>query len=263
MRARMAFARHSAAREASPRVYWQPTDLGAALKAWWHAGDHGTPNMVDDGAGLISSWKDRIAAIDVVATTTARPTWAAASFNAAFAGVTFDGVANTLRGTTLTGLPVGATSGEIFAAASATAGGANRQVVNYGGISANLLRRLQDVSDKLRASDGSVLSDSLGSLVPLGILCGIFTATTVQSRLNGVDSAAAAGAAVNTGTTRIAIGANNNTAAGNFWVGAIRHVLITAALTATQREQLEGWLAWDANMVALLPASHPYKGVAP
>ena len=56
---------------------WSPYLLNpSVLKAWWNADDHGTSYMTDDGAGLISSWIDRIGNVAVTGTTTQRPTWA-------------------------------------------------------------------------------------------------------------------------------------------------------------------------------------------
>lgn len=216
--------------------------LVAPMVAWWNADDHGTPNMTDDGAGLISSWKDRIGGLELTAATTARPTWGAAALNSA-SGIAFDGAANTLRGTTLTGLPVSATPGQILALS--TDGTSGRILCEYGGTSGGTLRRLYDSGNTVRASDGTVSSTAVGpTWSGPAVAAAIFGLTTVDARMNGVaQSPGGTGATLNTGTTRFAIGSSDATTAGSFWSGVVRHVIITTALTTAEQQKIEGYLA--------------------
>ena len=123
---------------------FSPYDLGRdILRNWWSADDHGTARMTDDGAGLISSWTDRIAGLAVTAVTAARPTYGATAL-AGRPALTFDGVANCLASTSLTNMPTGAQDGEIWAlfsqAAAAPADTGNRDLIRYGGTSADTCR---------------------------------------------------------------------------------------------------------------------------
>jgi hypothetical protein len=40
-------------------------------------------------------------------------------------------------------------------------------------------------------------------------------------------------------------------------------VVYNGALTAPQRQQVEGYLAWKWGLVNNLPAAHPYKKISP
>jgi hypothetical protein len=51
---------------------------------------------------------------------------------------------------------------------------------------------------------------------------------------------------------------------GRPWVGFISEVLCyNTALTLSQRQQIEGYLAWKWALVSLLPSTHPYKTIVP
>jgi hypothetical protein len=274
MRARMAFAMHAPALQTPPAtVPWVPTDLGAALKAWWNADDHGTANMTDAGAGLISAWKDRVGGLNTTATTTARPTWAATSFNSAFASLTFDGVANVLAGVGAAYasiLPVGATAGEIWGLADQTeTAGSNNNLFGYGGTSASgrvLARVLVTATSRARISDESVtLTDTAATFSGPTIIGGAWAGTVESGRINGsaFTPATATITSLNTSAAGLLkIGSRINPVSV-WWKGGIRHVLVTTALTLAQQQQLEGWLAWDGGITSKLPAGHPYKSVRP
>lgn len=245
--------------------FWTPYNLGLdQLRAWWSADDHGTSRMTDDGAGLISTWVDRINGVSVTATTSARPTWASNSYNSAYAGLTFDGTANCFVSTSFAAFPTGAVAGEIWGlvSQSAIAGGGTRYLAVYGGpirsLIVNTVLSFQVFADAL-------LTDLGGARTGNFILGGNWAGTTEGGRINGADTnpATAVIGTLNTGTTRFRIGAINNASAANFWQGVIRHVFVTTTLTVAQRQQLEGWLAWDAGLTSLLSASHPYKNRRP
>jgi hypothetical protein len=51
---------------------------------------------------------------------------------------------------------------------------------------------------------------------------------------------------------------------GRPWVGFISEVLCyNTSLTLSQRQQIEGYLAWKWALVPLLPSTHPYKTIVP
>jgi len=253
----------------TPTDLFTPLHLGSKLKAWWSADDHGTGDMTDDGAGLISSWKDRIGGMDLTATLGARPTWAATSFNSAFPGVTFDGVANCLASTSLGTIPTGATGGEIFSVLSQDSTIGTLFGVMYGGVSGATARALVSVFSaalKFRLSDGATpITDTIVVFSGPKIVSGAWSGTTETGRIDGRNTtpSSATIATLNTDTTRFRMGSNNANTAAFFWNGKFRHLIVTTILTAEQRINLEGWAAWDSNLTSVLPSSHPYKLVAP
>lgn len=249
---------------------WDPYVLPrSVLKAWWSADDHGTANMTDDGAGLISSWIDRISGITTTAVTSARPTWSATSFNSAYPGITFDGVANCLVNTSFAALPQTSTPGEMWAIANYASndGSLACVVFRYGTTGSAACRDIrQGTLNQARISDGaSFLDDTAIVFSGNHILGGMWSDTTMSGRVDGRDlnPASLTVATLNTGNTRLRIGASNSTSAATFMHGVIRHLFITTTLTSLQRQQLEAWLAWNSNLQTLLPTSHPYYSVRP
>lgn len=236
---------------------WTPYDLGpGSLAAWWSADDHGTARMTDDGSGLISSWSDRIGGLAVTGTTTARPTWTATALNGAKAGLTFDGTANTLATTTLTGLPTGAVAGEMWAVLSQARAGSvsgNFAAVRYGGATDGTFRGLGRVNgagntNRARvAVDGTTAANILDDGVQdFGgasghVLRGQFSGTTLTGELDGTafsTSPASGVTTLATGTTRLRLGANTSGTAGNFWQGVLRHIIILRGLLPAKEEGL-------------------------
>ncbi len=251
------------ARQVPKTGQWTPLALGTSLAAWWSADDHGTANMTDDGAGLISSWKDKVGAMDATAVTTARPTWAATSFNSAYAGLTFDGVANCLVSTTLTTLPTGATAGDMYVVCSPVTSATTLVLAQYGGTTASTTRRIHKAStDNAAVMDTTVTGRN--NIVTLGphIIEGTWAGIVQDGYVDGAHmdvNAPAVIATLATGTTRLRLGANNGTSAAAFFAGVLRHIFITTTLTLVQRQRLEGWMAWDGGIPSNLPANHPYR----
>ena len=63
-------------------------------------------------------------------------------------------------------------------------------------------------------------------------------------------------------TQSTAIGYNQLTASRG-WIGAYSEVIFANGLTNTEKELIEGYLAWKWGLEANLPASHPYSTAAP
>jgi hypothetical protein len=266
MRAHMAFAMRAPAFAAPAAPPWTPLDLGASLKGFWNADDHGTANMTDDGAGLISSWKDRVSALNCTGAAALRPTWAATSFNSVYPGVTFGGT-QYLVAATVGSLPAGATAGEIWFSAhnKTAAGGSNMFAFSYGG-NATLMRAIfRNSTNRAVLHDAAASTANTAALWDAASFMGGFWAGTTQDgRQNGSPwSAPGTITSLNTGTAGVAIGARKNATPDAPFGGTLRHILVTLTLTALQRQQMEGWLAWDAGMSALLPVGHPYKSARP
>lgn len=249
---------------------WSPYRLPRSIfNAWWCADDHGIALlMTDDGAGLISSWTDRIGKLAITAATSARPTYGAAVFNSAYAGLTHDGIANCLVSTTLTTLPTSSTAGWAMVLVSSTSVAALAQIMTYGGTANGTLRSLRQTSGNSgQASDGTTgTAGPANVFVGAHMLYGDWSGTAENCYVDGTIAASSPATigSLNTGTTRIRLGASNGTSAANFYNGIVRHCLIgTGTLSTANRQRLEGWLAWDSNLTSVLPSSHPYKLVRP
>jgi len=226
--------------------------------------------MTDDGAGLISAWKDRISGVNLTATTTARPTWAASSFNTSYAGVTFNGTTNTLATTAFTALPTGATAGNIaiMVSQNSSAGplfflfGYGQEGIhsrNVGGYPTGGIGHL-NIGDS-----NTQLDDTSASFIGNHLAVGEWSGTTMRGWLDGsaTNPASVSTISINTATTGGCRIGSRMESATFFFTGAVRHVFVTTLLTTLQRQQLEGWLAWGSGLQSLLPAGHPYKSMRP
>lgn len=257
------------------RKRWEPTQLGAGLAAWWSAQDYAL--MTDDGAGLISSWKDRVTGLAVTATTTARPTWGSRTLGESTAGandgiapgIRFDGVANFFVTTVLTALPTGSTPGELWAVCLPTTTGSASRVAGYGTSGASASRAIwKSGTDKAEVTDGTVGNQSAAS-VALGvghIVGGNFSGTSMNGFLDGVagTSNPSVISALNTPATRLRIGADVGTTPSVFYPGVVSDVMIlSGVLSTSDRQKLEGYFAWQRGLASMLPNSHPYKNQAP
>lgn len=81
-------------------------------------------------------------------------------------------------------------------------------------------------------------------------------------RINGSPDLTYTFASVNTDATAGALGGRANNS--NYFQGHIQAAIAGSALpTDDEAQRLEGWAAWEFNLVSLLPADHPYKNEAP
>lgn len=247
--------------------YWDPWDLRDELYAWWNADDYGSSLMTDDGLGRISSWKDRKYRINLTAATTARPTYGATAFNGAKKALAFDGTANTLATTDLSLIPTADVPCEVWALFDFTApfGTAQaRNLFSWGGLSGatRRLMNLQNTTAPLfNVGNGATNTINYAGTAPdlygkfAKIIGARWSGTVQNARYDGRPSLVGdtTVASLATGTSRFRLGSNNANTAGNFFYGPIRQFLITKILSASNRLRMEGWLAWDGGVQAVLP----------
>lgn len=233
---------------------WTLDRLGAALLADWNADD------LADGA--VTTWTDAASSLaPTQGTADARPVKAADSFNGR-AGVTFDGTDDELTLSSVTTIPTGSTAGEIWALVSFNSSANVEQVISYGGTGSATNRQLRKgASNLINGSDGAATATGPSCVGPH-----IVGLSFKGTALNGwMDGTAFSGnpttiATLNTGTTRLRIGANVGTTAGQFLGGVIRRIIVTAELTTDQRQRVEGFLALEGGIQTNLPVDHPYRG---
>lgn len=118
-----------------------------------------------------------------------------------------------------------------------------------------------NTSSTLISQRANVLGNTTGTFTRGTVFqaCTIYNGTNVITYLNGTGSTASASTGT-FGITRYLI--TNATTAFNAFLGTagIMHEMIayTDALTTTQREQVEGYLAWKWRITADLPVGQPY-----
>lgn len=122
------------ATQANVSVIQSPVDyLGTNLKAWWNA-DYST-YLTYDADNYVTSWRDIISNIDLVATSNARPLYQSNGFGETVATVLFDGNENYLSANSgLGNLPIGASNCEIWLLIESTNTSTNgaEVLLNYG-----------------------------------------------------------------------------------------------------------------------------------
>ncbi len=252
-------------------IQWVPSLLGAALISLLDAAD---ASKITAAGGLVSSFRDHAGIDFVQATGAAQPGWDGsalsfdgsndflqpAAFPTAWPRTTLESwvwcvAENNLPGATLPGrtaFSYGTTS---------TRRGVSRTILtDGGGVQRNRFQAL--------ATSTLGLNDTVTDLdgVFIGGARYVAGGASLAARLNGADTTPATAAqAFNTSATSTVarIGANCGTAAGAFWSGRWFAGAITGALTNTQRDLLEGWLAWRTGAQAKLAAGHPYKAYRP
>ena len=82
--------------------------------------------------------------------------------------------------------------------------------------------------------------------------------------LNGSQTGSNLASPTISGSGTIMIGAYRDSAPANFYVGTMNEVLLySTTLSSTQRQQVEGYLAWKWGLQSNLPNSHLYKSYPP
>lgn len=243
----------------------------SVIKSWVSADDHSSSVlMTDDGAGLISSWKDRQQALTYTGTTTARPTWSATSFNSAYPGVTFDGSATNLASGAITALPNTTTSGAVCMLVDSTIAvgvAGTGCFYGYGATGSHASRQLERTLNSSAAQ--LLITDNTTNIRETGtsffgptIICALFDSVTLTIRINGAAGTQTATAmAFNTNAGgRSRIGADSATAAATFATGVFcEGMVLSGTITTAQFQQIEGYWAWTKGLTTLLPSDHPYK----
>lgn len=230
-------------------AYSGPEGIGGLLQwdellAWWDASE----GITVTGSG-VSAWVGRKRGYTLVqATDAARPAYSATGFNGS-PGLTFDGTADYLS---MESQPFGSDDGnfEVWAvlqndAAGATAG--NKFAVTIGAPSAsgNMVRNTNNV---MRSTTGaSAVAEATGPFASRHVVRSIFKTGQISIAVDG-------GTAVTTavdpaiGSTRTRVGSNISDAAGAFWLGKVRDVIVTSLLTTAKASDLQTFLLSRRNL---------------
>jgi len=232
---------------------WSPLDLGSKLIAWWDA-SHG----VTLSGNQVTAWTDRKSGHSLTqATSSARPTWSATSFNGA-PGLTFDGSDDELTGTgagLLAALPSGSSPSELWGVVQQDAPGSDagvRHLGGYGGVGAldrRILTRSQSPgpvsTGGLQFGDGSAnrvagMPDS-ASLQSRHVMRGVYLSTGGTYHQDGsIGNTVAATPA--TTASRLRIGGSTQAVANLLWQGKVRDYMVTLPLTSDEAAKLLAFL---------------------
>jgi hypothetical protein len=203
----------------------------------------------------------------VTASSTARGTWGVNSFNSAYPGITLDGIANCYATTSLGPLPVGSAPGAmIWVGTIANPGSTNGQIVSYGTGAGTTRTIRQSTAGFYGVSDSSNTVSASASNFSPAIVYGDWSGTVENGYMNG---AAFSGnpktiGSLNTGATRLRVGANVSASPGGFTPSVVSDVMILSGVPSiADRQRLEGYFAWNRGLANVLPAKHPYKGAPP
>lgn len=254
---------------------WIPTDAATAPQAWARA--RKTSNLTLTGSS-VDSWviDGSIGGTLSQSTAASKPTYSATGF-ASRPGITFDGTDDSLDATVSLNYLRLVTGATIAMAARTTTTVGTRRAITVSTASDVVTRmgiRLGGGVIQIigaGGTDGAAFTSYNVGVPPTtdAVYVGIInhaTSTAVGS-INGTASTPGAftssGATSDTASARRRLGQAINGAA-DFWSGAIAEYLIfPAALSTSDRQKLEGYLAWANNTVSALDGSHPYKSVAP
>lgn len=223
-----------------------PSTLGTLLLGWW---DAERSDLITQSGNLVSSWKDSVAAYNLTGSTTARPTYGAASFNSR-PGLTFDGVANMLSMASVP-FPTGASPCEIWVLVDQTALPADtgdRCIFAYGGGGSSSARRaFRVVRTGVNRAEGDIgngttavgATNTSVDFSGRNVARYQVGATTSQTDVNGT---VGSGATVTpaTGTTTTAIGSTDT--GSTMFKGVIASVLVTSPLSSSQAALLTTYL---------------------
>lgn len=224
---------------------FSPTDLGASLLAWWPAD---RADLITQVAGVVSSWKDVVAAYDATATLTAQPTYSATGWNAATSGITFNGIANCLVLTPSPFPTLSTASSRIWARVDQTALVADasaRYIAAYGGDTATnqrrLLRRVSGGANIASAQLNTTSGDAPGDFSGRHVVEATWFTGNENCTMDGNQGSNVL-VTTTAGSTRFRIGATANLAASAFFQGVLGDVLVTTSLTVGQRASLLAYL---------------------
>jgi len=229
---------------------WSPLDLGSALLEWWSP-DVG---ITQSGGGSVSAWagvKNGYTVSQQLGS--ARPQFSADGFNGRSC-VVFDGLADCLFNVSAAGwFPTGSEPMELHGVvqqdAVAASDTAPRCAVALGNSSFNTdMRGRRVVSSGVNRFAGVVGSDPVGvsRRVDTVDLSGrhAFSVVADSSEMSSIvdnESPETAAVVKNVAAEQFAIGSLPNGTA-QFWLGRIRHVIVTGSLSADQRSLLTSFL---------------------
>jgi methionine-rich copper-binding protein CopC len=265
---------------------WTPAELSQPSALWLDASDSGTITL---SGSAVSQWNDKSGNSRNFAQATGgnQPAYSATSFNTSYPGVTFDGSSDFMSaGDTL---DVGSQSLGIIAAVKYNTSNTSGMVISKTRYAAGAGRyfmgrfqgtgfglgsgtQYQYVAESDFASAISPSADSSTSPRLLGLDLNRQTSGSIKNWIDGVavkTSTFTGNATAYNSNDLLLLGAYGNPTgtgpqASSYLSGVISEVVVVqTAMSDTDRQKLEGYLAWKWGMQANLPEGHSYKSAAP
>jgi hypothetical protein len=233
---------------------WTPADIDTAL--WLDAADAST--IIESG-DAVSQWNDKSGNSNHVsqATPSKRPTYSAGE-------VSFDGTDDML----VAASPVFSDdfSGAFTLFSVSTLVGDAGYL--YGSVDADGTGFYQGGSTNIGLADtlsGATVNLKNHNISGKGIVGVVYNNQVVDYSFNGTVVSANYAYTFGTPTINFTIGNRlNGTSSATYWQGKHHEIiLVNTALSASDRQKLEGYLAHEWALTANLPADHPYKTAVP
>jgi hypothetical protein len=243
---------------------WTPAEITTSL--WLDADDSTTITLT---SSAVSEWRDKSGNTRHVTQGTAGARPAMSTFGGLDA-VSFDGGDQLVNAST--GITSGTYSGELSIVYVATRADSTGGTILSDRTTGNAAVFMWwEAGDRYIFTDGAnagsnhligsgvyALVDSGGAVVAQQHVSG----SRDNLWVNGTSQTVDTGTATNiTGSAGFKIGARED--GGTLWNGLICEIVAVTALTTTNRELLEGYLAHKWGLAADLPGGHPYKAAAP
>jgi len=232
----------------SSSTYFSPTAIsGCAL--WLDGAD--TSTFTFSSGSNISQWNDKSSQLNNATQSTSSNQAVLTNSRVSFTPTQFMVLDSTK-------LPNGSASVSYFMVVESTGSSPASVFFSHGdGNNGFTLQLYFNGGDILRQdlNGASIVSDTLNTRNQTIIVSNILTSTNEELWRNGNSVASLAiTKSIGTGIARIGINVNG------FWpfTGTITEIIVySSALTTTQRQQTEGYLAWKWGLQASLPPTHP------
>lgn len=249
------------------RAPWTPAQITTAM--WLDAAD---TNTITLNGSSVSQWNDKSgnARNASQATAAAQPSYVSGGLNNLNV-IRFDGWSNDVLIHTFNASPAPHT---VFAIINRRSGGdADYQLIftavsSSSAFGANISAKASGIPQwgsyiNSWVSGGSTLS--AGSAAIIGIVSPTSTSGTELYRTNGAQTGAVSYASRYSGDAFNRRSIGGDPAFNSGWLsGDIAEILVfTTALSTSDCQLVEGYLAWKWDLVAGLPANHPYKNALP
>lgn len=260
---------------------WTPARIGSSLALWLDASD--ASQIVLNGSN-VSQWKDKSGNgrdFSQTSDATFQPVYVTGGSGInGLAAIQFDGINDRLQRTADSwayGYPVnifcvfnatslGAAYNGMFGFYSSGHGGGAVNAAGYGAfIKSNGKSAIYAVADSAQPN-----YDGNGAATYSTATTNVFAATigdnSIQSWGNGTADGINSGTwtlRVNAGVQPVSLGSDPGFNRFTNWKIGEALIVTGSAMTASLRQQIEGYLAWKWGSTSSLPSTHPYKTTRP
>ena len=236
-------------------VLWDPSQITTA--AWYDAADIST---VTESAGNVSQWDDKSGNLNHVT----QGTGAKMPLYTAGDKVTFDGVDDQLNASSP--IITDDFTGEVtmFSVSTLVVGEAGYL---YGALDTDGTAFYQDTTDLSQANTrtGASSNKKPHGITGMGIMGLVHNNATTNYSFNGTLVNADFAYTYGTPTFNFSIGNRElGTAGATYWDGDHHEIIaMNSAVSTSDRQKIEGYLAWKWGIEGNLPIGHPYKDAPP